>query len=260
MHPAESAPLGSIEGQDGVCRLVLAIGQAGFLDRLARECDALYKADQITAFLVEDERARCILAHRPDYPQRVQSLARSYTRIFAPRDALLGATRKRGVDFAAARLASADIADEAYRHRLFNDVGLQSKIAVYSRHDGRELYINFYFRGVIADNDAALSHLNTYGRLLAACLHRHESLTGGSFKAGAARARVRRVVFDRFPALSAREAQVAAAICCGLSTEAIALELTLARSSIVTLRRRAYRKMAIGSRGELFAAVAGLSL
>jgi DNA-binding NarL/FixJ family response regulator len=71
---------------------------------------------------------------------------------------------------------------------------------------------------------------------------------------------VRRFLVDRFPALSAREAQVAAAICCGLSTEAIALELTLARSSIVTLRRRAYRKMAIGSRGELFAAVAGLSL
>jgi len=244
----------------GVCSLVLSLGRSEFAHRFATECDTLFQADQITAFLVEEGRARCILAHRPEAQQVVLSLTRAYTRNFVRFDPLLAASAQRGVNFAASRLAGADIADDAYRFRFFHNVGLKSKIAAIAQHDNRTIYMNFYFRNSASETASALARLNLYGPLLAACLHKHESLTGASFQAGAARARVERFLADRFPSLSRRESEVAAAISCGLSTEAIALELGIASSSVITFRRRAYAKMAIGSRGELFAQVAGLSI
>ncbi len=246
--------------QGALCRLVAALGHAGFWDDFARECSALYEADQVTAFFVEDGRARCVLAHRPSEQRLVQSLVRTYTRGFVDRDPLLGLHLDRTEDFVAAGLASADIGDDAYRHRLFRDVGLASKISVLSRHDRRSLYINLYFREADGAGEAAIERLASSGRMFAACLHKHESLTGGSFRAGTARGRVEAFLAERFPALSQRECQVAALIACGHSVEAVALELDLAPSSVVTFRRRAYGKLAISGRGELFAQVAGLAM
>lgn len=246
--------------QGALCRLVAVLGHAGFMDDFAGECASLFGADQVTAFFVEDGRARCVLAHRPSEPKLVQSLVRTYTRGFVDRDPLLGLHLDRADDFVAAGLASADIGDEAYRHRLFRDVGLASKIAILSRHDRRALYINLYFREADGAGEAAIGRLASSGRMFAACLHKHENLTGGSFRSGTARGRAEAFLAERFPALSARERQVAALIACGHSVEAIALELDLAPSSVITFRRRAYAKLAISGRGELFAQVAGLAM
>lgn len=243
-----------------LCRLVAALGHAGFMDEFAAECTALYDADQVTAFFVEEGRARCVLAHRPSEPRLVRSLVRTYTRGFVDRDPLLGIHLDREADFVAAGLASADIGDDAYRQRLFRDVGLASKIAVLSRHDRRALYVNLYFREADGADETAIVRLGATGRMFAACVHKHESLTGGSFRAGTARARAEAFLAERFPTLSSRETEVAARLVCGLSVEAIALELALAPSSIVTFRRRAYAKLGISGRGELFAQVAGLAL
>jgi DNA-binding NarL/FixJ family response regulator len=260
MGSVESVPTRGHDPQGALCRLVAALGHAGFMDDFARECAALYEADQVTAFIVEDGRARCVLAHRPSEQKLVQSLVRTYTRGFVDRDPLLGLHLDRDRDFVAAGLASADIGDDAYRHRLFRDVGLASKIAILSRHDRRALYINLYFREADGAGETAIERLAASGRMFAACLHKHESLTGGSFRSGTARGRAEAFLAERFPALSARERQVAALIACGHSVEAIALELDVAASSVVTFRRRAYAKLAISGRGELFAQVAGLAM
>ncbi|NLH83065.1 MAG: helix-turn-helix transcriptional regulator [Phyllobacteriaceae bacterium] len=249
-----------VDPQAALCRLVAVLGHAGFMDDFARECAALYGADQVTAFVVEQGRTRCVLAHRPGEPRLVQSLVRAYTRGFVERDPLLGLHLERGEDFVAAGLASADIGDDAYRHRLFRDVGLASKIAILSRHDRRALYVNLYFRERDGAGETAIDRLAATGRMFAACVHKHEALIGGAFRAGTARARAEAFLAERFPTLSARERQVAAAIACGLSVEAIALDLDLAASSVITFRRRVYAKLAIGGRGELFAQVAGLAM
>ncbi|MFG1375214.1 helix-turn-helix transcriptional regulator [Xanthobacter oligotrophicus] len=60
--------------------------------------------------------------------------------------------------------------------------------------------------------------------------------------------------------MSPQEAQVCALIACGLSVVAIALELHISAETVVTFRKRAHGKLAITSRGELFAQCAGLAM
>jgi len=55
-----------------------------------------------------------------------------------------------------------------------------------------------------------------------------------------------------FAALSAREAQVCDLIIFGLTTEGISVELDVSISSVKTFRNRAYRKLNISSKSELF--------
>ncbi|MDR3468020.1 MAG: helix-turn-helix transcriptional regulator [Xanthobacteraceae bacterium] len=254
-----------------VAAVVAAIGDAEFPLRLAEACTELYDADQVTVFMLEDGEARCLLAHRPSDQRLVAELCRAYSRSFVGRDQLLW--RHRGGEASVATqgfategfmtegIVSSEIGDRTYRSRLFHDVGLAGKVAAIAASRHRTLYINLYYgaqpRARIADT---LLRLGDSGRILASCLHRHEDLTGGSFRAGAARQRVETFLGERFKALSPRERAVCALIVCGHSAEAIALELKVSPATVITFRRRAYAKLAIASRGELFAQCAGLAM
>lgn len=55
----------------------------------------------------------------------------------------------------------------------------------------------------------------------------------------------------RAPELSPREREVCARIACGLSMDGIAADLGIAKSSVLTLRKRAYNKLALHSRMDL---------
>jgi DNA-binding CsgD family transcriptional regulator len=70
----------------------------------------------------------------------------------------------------------------------------------------------------------------------AAC-HSSQSLALRIAKAHAA-------IQAKVPALSARELEVCARIACGISADGIAAELDVAPSTVLTLRKRAYAKLA----------------
>jgi DNA-binding CsgD family transcriptional regulator len=239
--------------------LVARLGHDGFLDAFALACEALSGAEQVTAFFAEAGRVRCVLAHRPSAPELVEDLCAHYERIYYSRDELLAHHARGGEDYAAVPVASVEIADGAYRDRLFAAARLGGKIALIASANGRIVYVNLYFAQPEA-SAAALPTLDAHGPLLTQLLMKHDALTGGYVRPGAARQKVDAFLRQRFPALSQREAQIAALIACGLSVEAIAAEAGVASASIVTFRRRGYAKMGIASRAELFALCAGLAL
>ncbi|MGO9356321.1 MAG: helix-turn-helix transcriptional regulator [Xanthobacteraceae bacterium] len=242
-------------------RVIAAIGQTEFPLSLASACTELYDADQVTAFVLEDGDARCVLAHRPSDQGLVQELCSEYTRSFVDRDPLPWRRPSSEETFMTQGIVSSEIRDKAYRRRLFHDVGLTGKVAAIAASRHRTLYINLYYgrdpQSRIADT---LLQLGDSGRILASCLQRHEDLTGGSFRAGSARGRVEAFLGERFKGLSAREREVCALIVCGYSVEAIALQMKVSRATVVTFRKRAYAKLSIASRGELFAHCAGLAI
>jgi len=57
-------------------------------------------------------------------------------------------------------------------------------------------------------------------------------------------AKAHAAIQSRAPALSARELEVCARIACGISADGIAAELDVAPSTVLTLRKRAYAKLA----------------
>lgn len=254
------AAAGAAREIDAVCRLIAVLGHANFMDALAQEYAALTGAAQVTTFFLEQQRARCALAYRPQESRLVETLCRSYTRGEFARDPVL----KRHLDgasgdFMARSLVSTDIYEEPYRARFFSGANLGGKMSMISRRGERIVYVNFYFRRPMLE---ALPELGpeACGPLLAELLHKHDALTGGQFGAGTAKARAEMYLKDRFPDLSPREAQVCALIACGFSVSAIAMELKVSEETVITFRKRAYAKLAITSRGELFAQCAGLAM
>jgi len=244
-----------------ISRVVATIGQPEFPLSLARACTELYDADQVTAFMLEEGYARCVLAHRPSDQGLVQDLCREYTRSFVDRDPLPWRRLSHEETFMTHGIVLSEIRDNAYRRRLFHDVGLAGKVAAIAASRHRTLYINLYYgrdpQSRIADT---LLQLGDSGRILASCLQRHEDLTGGGFRSGSAKGRVEAFLGERFKGLSPREREVCALIVCGYSVEAAALEMKVSRATVVTFRRRAYAKLSIASRGELFANCAGLAM
>lgn len=247
---------------NAVCRLIAVLGHANFMDALAQEYVALTGAAQVTTFFLEQQRARCALAYRPHEARIVETLCRSYTRGEFARDPVLQhhleGARAKG-DFLARSLVSTDIYDEPYRARFFSEANLGGKMSMISRRGERIVYVNFYFRPPALAMRPALEE-DTCGPLLAELLHKHDAMTGGQFGAGTAKARAEIYLKDRFPDLSPREAQVCALIACGFSVSAIAMELAVSEETVITFRKRAYAKLAITSRGELFAQCAGLAM
>lgn len=64
---------------------------------------------------------------------------------------------------------------------------------------------------------------------------------------------------ELMPSLTRRETQVCARILRGMSTPGIAIDLTLQEDSVATYRKRAYRRLAIGTRFELIQRFLGAS-
>lgn len=240
--------------------LVLALGEPEFADRFAQACADQCAADQVTAFILDDKGARCVLAHRPSDPDLVESLCQKYTSAYIARDPLLETPAGDG-DFETRRLTASEIVDRSYRNRLFRDVGLAGKISAIARWSRRTLYINLYFREAgRARMEAALDNLAARGPVLMSCLQKHDRLIGGALGAQAGRPRAEAYLEKRFPSLSQREIQTCALILCGCTIDGVARALNVSPTTAVTFRKRAYAKLSIGSRGELFDRCVGLNV
>jgi DNA-binding CsgD family transcriptional regulator len=122
-----------------------------------------------------------------------------------------------------------------YRRIFFDAPGLAGKQAVLACGERCRLIVNLYRpAGGGTPGEPGLETL--LGRL--ACLH-FDRVTAFAFPPPLA-------------ALSPREREVCLGILAGRKTEAIAGEMGVAPSSVVTFRRRAYAKLGITSRSALF--------
>jgi DNA-binding CsgD family transcriptional regulator len=151
-----------------------------------------------------------------------------------------------------------EIADAAYREGLWDRFGLVERLSALALIDGQWSALNVYRdsnRGPFTERERA--RFAGLSPLLVALLGRHLSvakpraLDGPSTRLSPEAART---LLERLPTrLSGREREVCSLALAGLTREGIALAIGIAPSSVATLRRRAYGKLAIHSAGELFA-------
>ncbi|WP_212524503.1 helix-turn-helix transcriptional regulator [Actibacterium sp. MT2.3-13A] len=203
-----------------------------FLD-LAR----LTGAGQVMVFSYDGDAASCLVSRNFAHSALGEELAGLYLDGWFRQDPLWpeilalppGAVRLRQIG----RRAGAMSAD--YRRIFFDAPGLAGKRAVLACGERCRLIVNLY-RPAAGGGPGEPGLEPLLGRL--ACLH-FDRVTGFAFPPPLA-------------ALSSREREVCLGILAGKKTEAIAGEMGVAPSSVVTFRRRAYAKLGISSRGALF--------
>jgi DNA-binding CsgD family transcriptional regulator len=187
----------------------------------------------------------------------IAALLPVYSERYKPLDpiaALYGAAPAEG-DLAVQRVRPSDIASAGFRRRFFDEPGIVERISVLQR--GRQGWrglnvVRHASHGTCSDREldaiAGLARL-ALPMLPLACAH---NTSAGELTA----IRLDERFAARCPALTPRERQVCARAALGLSVEATALELGIAKTSVVTFRQRAYRRLGVTSPFELCRLVA----
>ena len=157
-------------------------------------------------------------------------------------------------DIALLRLAPQDIASPGFRRRFFDDADIIERISIVQR--GEEGW-----RGINVARHASDGHCSDreLGALLnLACvvlpmLPLNRRPQRAADPPGVAEIEAR--FAERHVQLTRRERQVCARAATGMSVEATALDLDIARTSVLTYRQRAYQRLGVSSPVELCALV-----
>lgn len=127
------------------------------------------------------------------------------------------------------------------------------RVSVASR-SGRGGFVSFYLRGEQSGwlTEAEVTRLHAVLPLAHELIGLRHRLVGAS---GATATRLRDRAVEPFTGLSAREAEVCDHATRGISVAGTALELGISENSVRTLRKRAWRKLGVGSATALAALV-----
>ena len=223
-----------------------AVGARAFFKPLLQLIETQLGAAQCMVFSYGDNGVTCLLSLNFRVQARGKHLAKSYLDSGYKSDPLVVVLRDMATTSSLVRVVHLDEVfasmPSAYQEVYYRKPGLADKVAVLLANADRQLIVNFYYEAVA----------NQPGG-------RHEALSDAYF---VLIGRLIRAHFDRDPdvdavgplsALSDRERQVCQGILSGLKSEAIGAEIGIAANSVVTYRKRAYAKLGINSRADLFA-------
>lgn len=220
------------------------LGTRDFFDPLFRLIEGLLAVDQCMIFMLDSQsRMSCLLSRNFSQENIATPLAKSYIQAGYQSDPNLQilAGLSSG-DTRTLHLAQMmDSMSAAYREQFFSNPGLSDKVSIMRCDRTNRYYINLY-RGVdrCSFSDDGFFVDPVEGRLISSVIAQHYNLNDSLREEGP-------LAF-----LSDRERQVCRGILAGKKTEAVAADLSLAASSVVTYRRRAYQKLGITSRAALF--------
>lgn len=234
--------------------LLGALGSARLGPVLLEIAGDLVKASEIFGFRL----------NRDDVPEMLVSCGR---RGFAARRASLYLSRFSGLDpirdiirsqaredcVTLTSFRSRDIADDSYRRRCFDHAGLVEKVSCFQRC-GDDVFVLAFYRAEREFQDHA--PMVELARLALPVLRRHRDMLGEETGLTLPERLDRRLALH-YPSLTDRERDVCARTIAGMTAEAIALDLGIGRTSVLTYRRRAYERYGMSSAGQFIEHVLG---
>lgn len=249
------APPSRTDAMPFFAALVDAIGGSDFTLRFMDAMRAVAGVDLCSAFRHDGVGGVTLLfatgERTPaDFPLEA---SRAYLRDYWRSDVqILRLARMRGATPTVMRRRAVEIADPAYRESCYDRAGVTERLSILCPGPPC-LVVNGYRTACGAsDSTEAFDRLERHARLLVATLRQHLRLQGTKdWPHDKALLAERLMALDC--GLSAREAEVSAAIICGETQQEIARERRLALATVVTYRRRAYDKLGVRSRRALAA-------
>jgi DNA-binding CsgD family transcriptional regulator len=265
------ADLGSDEWLERLTQLARLLGRKSFEHELVELLNLVLPVDHCVVFTHSPDGVGHLFTHGKMPVDTAQRLADDYVRQFHSRDPLFsklldaeltGLDRPTPLDLKATY-------DPAYLNHFFDRHELVDKASTIGRIEHQAVLCNFYRMrdsGPYSPDDRR--RLERMLPLLTAFISAHYQMVTGapgeaSEESGGGRTRSlvhtivgkRRPPFDR---LTPREREVCERILLGYTSIGIGLDLSIALSSVLTYRKRAYEKLGISSQNELFAlALAG---
>ncbi|GMU50145.1 MAG: hypothetical protein AMXMBFR31_23710 [Candidatus Desulfobacillus denitrificans] len=245
----------------GLESAIAGLGTDSFRQHLLAYANTLATVDHVAIIRFERSSQARIITSATRHAVRIDGMhvKDAYERRFYRHDPNLSAWRLADTDQVAdvRRLRPDQLGDDNYRFHCFQRPGLIDRLSIVAPASSHLYCINLYrCKGTGSFSEAELLAFRDRAPLLAALSVKHDQVTYRNPAEQDREARVRDlemrlVTIQR--RLTGREAEVAARIVIGMTSEAIALELGLSVGSVITYRRRAYAKLGIARQNELFA-------
>ncbi|WP_417317378.1 helix-turn-helix transcriptional regulator [Emcibacter sp.] len=254
-----------------ICKL----GRAGFEETLFELVNLAVVVDHCTVFITTpDGHTEHLFTQSRLDEDTCNRLARAYVSDYRARDPQLPPMAEDGAPPESDQLTVLGRADTAgypedYRQQFFGKSGLIDKVSSLLQTSAYNIYCSFYRleqSGPFSEED--FQELSQLLPLLTNLIFKHSRLT--QFRDKPADPIITRVPLSRSPdlmnrlleeqsevfgQLTEREREVCVRIIQGYTSEAIALDLDVAISTIHTYRKRAYAKLGISSQNELFSLI-----
>lgn len=139
-----------------------------------------------------------------------------------------------------------------HRQQIYQRHGMRERLSVISADDPEGLLsVNLYrhdHQGSFRDSE--IDRVQQFARILIACVRRHVQLSGSVATADPVAA-----LRQRCPGLTERELQVCERLLRGWTHDGIAADLDLSVTTVKTYRNRAFERLGIHFRNELFSLV-----
>lgn len=238
---------------DALAAAVAAIGTEALPDRFLAMLRAIGGTDLCSAFEVGSDGAPRYLfsaGGHPDIPDFAESASLAYAREYWQRDRATQRARNQPPGTVQlVRQAWNGITDPDYRRICYERGGIVERLTLYAGGT-RPLFASAYrTRASGHSSPAEVEALEGIAPLVMAMLAKHlETAQRPAESRTVPLHELARRLLDSGHALSEREAAVAAALFLGRTQRDISAATGIALSSVITYRRRAYRKLSVSDR------------
>lgn len=249
---------------DDIAKLVTGLGNPGFSEILLSSVNLICNLNHFSlVHLTKNDRVAYVMSASDENVIITEATQKLYLTIYYRLDPnkefLEHFSDNRSILIK--RLKPSDISDIGYRKLWYEKMGIFDRVSIITQAD-KGLYCLNLFRTKKVFSDFDISIITDLSFLLSSLTIKHARLAG-SISGFMTREVQLEGLVERLAkidkTLSQREKEVCARILLGMSSEGIALDLSIKVQSVLTYRKRAYARLNISSQNELFALCLTLS-
>ena len=248
--------------QASLAGVIGAMGDAGFAGTALASVNSALHAASWSVYRVWKDRAPVLhLSSSHGVEDTTRDCFRAYRDGLYRSDRSFDAARTAatGCDALMLRLSACEFPNPAHREAIYRRHGMAERLSIASpQADGSVMAINLYHhehQGPFAEGE--LENFEHLAVGLLATVRRHIALIEAANPPRPDLLQLRETLRRRHETMPARELDVCARLLQGLSYDGIAADLDLSVATVKTYRRRAFERMGLHFKSELFAAFVG---
>ncbi len=243
--------------QASLAGVIGAMGDTGFAQAALASVNGALNAASWSVYRVWQDRAPVLhLSSSHGVQDTTRDCFQAYRDGLYRRDRTFDAARGHPLML---RLSAREFPNPEHRDAIYRRHGVSERLSIAEpQADGSVLAINLYHhdhQGPFADGE--LENFEHLAVGLLATVRRHITLVEATPTAKPGVEQLRDALLQRHPGMPARELDVCARLLQGLSYDGIAADLGLSVATVKTYRRRAFERMGLHFKSELFAAFVG---